>query len=73
MKRIIFVTGLAAGFVLGTRAGRERYETIAKAARAVASRPEVHSTAGMLHAQATHAARIALGRRHASTSHVSPN
>jgi hypothetical protein len=31
--------GLAAGYVLGTKAGRARYEQIAKAARAVAGNP----------------------------------
>jgi hypothetical protein len=35
------LTGLAAGYVLGARAGRERYERIAEAARRLAERPEV--------------------------------
>ncbi|MFN3708585.1 YtxH domain-containing protein [Microcella sp.] len=30
--KILFATGLAVGYVLGTRAGRERYEQIKKAA-----------------------------------------
>lgn len=30
--KILFVTGLGIGYVLGTRAGRERYESIKKAA-----------------------------------------
>jgi len=33
--------GLAAGYVLGARAGRERYERLAELARRVAQRPEV--------------------------------
>jgi hypothetical protein len=33
--------GLAAGYVLGARAGRERYERLAELARQVAQRPEV--------------------------------
>jgi hypothetical protein len=74
VKRLIFVTGLAAGYVLGARAGRGRYETIARAGRSLAARPAVHTTAGILQAQATHAARIALGRRHHdAASHISPN
>ena len=34
-----FVAVLATGYVLGTKAGRERYEQIAGAARAVAGHP----------------------------------
>lgn len=33
--KILFVTGLAAGYVLGTRAGRKRYEQLRSAARSV--------------------------------------
>jgi hypothetical protein len=33
--------GLAAGYVLGAKAGRERYERLAELARRVARRPEV--------------------------------
>jgi hypothetical protein len=35
------LAGLAAGYVLGARAGRERYEQIAEATRRLAERPEV--------------------------------
>jgi hypothetical protein len=51
--RISFASGLAAGFVLGTRAGRERYEQIKKAARAVAENPTVQQAAGAVQAQAS--------------------
>jgi hypothetical protein len=37
--------GLAAGYVLGARAGRERYERLAELARRVARRPEVQQLA----------------------------
>jgi PRC-barrel domain len=40
--------GLAAGYVLGARAGRERYERLVGAARQVANRPEVQQLAGKL-------------------------
>ena len=33
--KILFITGLAAGYVLGTRAGRKRYEQIKAAAQSV--------------------------------------
>ncbi len=39
--KILFVTGLAAGYVLGTKAGRERYDEIRKAARKVWADPRV--------------------------------
>ncbi len=35
MKKLVFGLGLAAGYVLGTRAGRERYEQISAAAKNV--------------------------------------
>jgi hypothetical protein len=50
--RIAFVTGLAAGFVLGARAGRERYEQIKKLARRTADSPAAQQAAGVLQAQA---------------------
>jgi uncharacterized membrane protein len=50
--RIAFLTGLAAGFVLGARAGRERYEQIKKLARRTADSPAVQQAAGALQAQA---------------------
>jgi hypothetical protein len=40
------VAGLAAGYVLGARAGRERYERIAEATRRLAERPEVRELTG---------------------------
>jgi hypothetical protein len=39
--KILLLTGLAVGYVLGTRAGRERYEEIKKAADKVWSDPRV--------------------------------
>jgi hypothetical protein len=40
------LTGLAAGYVLGARAGRERYERITEATRRLAERPEVRELTG---------------------------
>jgi hypothetical protein len=51
--RISFLTGLATGYVLGTRAGRERYEQLKKVARTVAENPAVQQAAGAAQAQAT--------------------
>lgn len=39
--KILFVVGLGVGYVLGTRAGRERYEQIRKAAQGVWNTPAV--------------------------------
>ncbi|WP_207207077.1 YtxH domain-containing protein [Agromyces binzhouensis] len=39
--KILFVVGLGVGYVLGTRAGRERYEQIQKAAENVWNQPTV--------------------------------
>jgi hypothetical protein len=51
--RITFITGLAIGFVIGTRAGRERYEQMRKLARRAADSPAVQQAAGAVQAQAT--------------------
>ncbi|MEW2623558.1 YtxH domain-containing protein [Streptomyces sp. NPDC048106] len=43
--RLTFIAGLALGYVLGTRAGRERYEQLKKSARQFAQNPAVRNTA----------------------------
>ncbi|MCK1821877.1 YtxH domain-containing protein [Streptomyces sp. XM83C] len=43
--RLTFLAGLALGYVLGTKAGRERYEQLMKSARRVAQNPAVRNTA----------------------------
>ncbi len=50
--RIAFLSGVAAGFVIGARAGRERYEQIKRLARTAADNPAVQQAAGALQAQA---------------------
>jgi len=52
MRRLTFLTGFAAGYVLGARAGRERYEQIARMAQSFAGNPKVQQTAGMAKSQA---------------------
>jgi hypothetical protein len=61
LRRVYLVLGLAVGYVLGTRAGRERYEAIRDAARRVADRPDVQETAGLVAAQISHLTRRAAG------------
>ncbi|NSC21601.1 YtxH domain-containing protein, partial [Streptomyces albus subsp. chlorinus] len=41
--RLTFVSGLAVGYVLGARAGRERYEQLRKGARRIAQNPAVRN------------------------------
>jgi len=49
--KLSFVVGAAVGYVLGARAGRERYETIVAMGRKIAGSQTVQSTAGVLRAQ----------------------
>jgi hypothetical protein len=51
--KLMFLTGLAAGFVLGSRAGREKYEEIRENAKKVWESPSVQEAAGVAQAQAT--------------------
>jgi hypothetical protein len=50
--KLMFISGLAAGFVLGSRAGREKYEEIRANARKVWEHPTVQEAAGVAQAQA---------------------
>jgi hypothetical protein len=59
LYRVSFVTGFAAGFVLGARAGRERYEQIVRVARSVADSPAAQQAAGAVQAQAAELAKTA--------------
>ncbi|MEU0934515.1 MULTISPECIES: YtxH domain-containing protein [unclassified Embleya] len=51
INKLTFVTGLAVGYVLGTKAGRERYEQIRKLSGTVAASPPArkagHAAAGL--------------------------
>lgn len=53
MRKTTFVLGLAAGYVLGSRAGKERYEQIRAAANRLHENPAVQSAAGVLQQQAS--------------------
>ncbi|GAA4585226.1 hypothetical protein BJY16_002986 [Actinoplanes octamycinicus] len=50
--KLMFLTGLAAGFVLGSRAGREKYEEIRTNAQKLWDHPTVQEAAGVAQAQA---------------------
>jgi hypothetical protein len=64
LYRITFFAGLGTGYVLGTRAGRERYEQIMKLYRSAAEHPAVQQAAGTLQAQATGLLSSAAGGLH---------
>ncbi|RZU52662.1 hypothetical protein EV385_4538 [Krasilnikovia cinnamomea] len=50
--KLMFIGGLAAGFVLGSRAGREKYEEIRASAKKLWEHPTVQEAAGVAQAQA---------------------
>ncbi|MFE5731309.1 MULTISPECIES: YtxH domain-containing protein [unclassified Streptomyces] len=43
--KLTFVTGLALGYVIGTRAGRERYEKLKRSAKEFTENPAVRNAA----------------------------
>lgn len=45
MKKLTLLVGIAIGYVLGSRAGRERFEQIRSGAKKVANNPTVQSAA----------------------------
>jgi hypothetical protein len=57
--KLTLLLGGAVGYVLGAKAGRERYEAIVRAGRRVAGSQTVQATAGVLHAQLDTAANRA--------------
>ncbi|MFE2720913.1 hypothetical protein [Kitasatospora sp. NPDC059327] len=61
MWKLSLIVGLAAGYVLGSRAGRQRYEQIAKVTRQVAQNPKVQGAADKAKQQAGAAAGKAAG------------
>ncbi|HEY2947727.1 MAG TPA: hypothetical protein VGJ53_04905 [Micromonosporaceae bacterium] len=50
--KLWFIGGLAAGFVLGARAGREKYDELVRNARKAWDHPTVQEAAGVAQAQA---------------------
>jgi len=48
------IIGFIVGYVLGSRAGRQRYEEIVAISRRIAGSQTVQTTAGVLQAQATY-------------------
>jgi hypothetical protein len=57
--RVTFLAGFAAGFVVGTRAGRERYEQMKKLSRKVVENPAVRQATRTAGAKATELTKAA--------------
>lgn len=51
--KVMFLGGLAAGFVLGSRAGRQAYDRLAHSFQKVRENPTVQEAAGAVQHQAT--------------------
>jgi hypothetical protein len=51
--RLTFLLGVGAGYVLGARAGRERYDALMRSFRDAKEQPGVQSAAGVVAAQAS--------------------
>ncbi len=51
--KLMFLGGLAAGFVLGSRAGRQAYDELVRTAQKVKESPTVQEAAGVVQAQAS--------------------
>lgn len=47
----VFLLGVAVGYVLGSRAGRERYEQLLRTYRRMADHPMVQGAAGVVRAK----------------------
>jgi hypothetical protein len=52
VAKLSFLAGFGAGYVLGSKAGRERYEQIRRAYEHAKDDPRLQSLAGMAHARA---------------------
>ncbi|HTK63358.1 MAG TPA: hypothetical protein VL595_13320 [Pseudonocardia sp.] len=65
---IPFVLGAATGYVLGARAGRERYEQLARAYRRVADHPATQGAAGVAKAKVVDAVSAAASARRSTWS-----
>lgn len=51
--KLMFLGGVAVGFVLGSRSGRKTYDELARTARRIRENPSVQEAAGVLQSQAS--------------------
>jgi hypothetical protein len=62
VAKLSFLAGFGAGYVLGAKAGRERYEQIRRAYQHAKDDPRLQSAAGMMQARADAAVNSAKSR-----------
>jgi hypothetical protein len=60
--RVTFVAGLAVGFIVGARAGRERYEQMVRYGRQVAGNPAVQRVTQTVTVKTTEFTRTAVNK-----------
>jgi len=68
MMKFSFVVGLGVGYVLGSRAGRQRYEQLARSWRQIRENPAVQEAAGLVQARAENAVGAVKSRIGSETS-----
>lgn len=51
--KLTFLAGAAVGYVMGTRAGRERYDDLVRSTRKLLDSPSVHEATGVMQSQAS--------------------
>ena len=66
--KLASVGGAAVGYVLGAKAGRQRYEQIVSATRKLSGSQTVQSTAGVLQAQVSEFVSKVRSARHTAAS-----
>lgn len=67
MKKLILITGVAIGYVLGSKAGRQRYEQIRSGASKLAHNPTVQAAAGKAQETVSHQTAAAADKVHRQT------
>ena len=68
--KLTLAAGLSAGYVLGTRAGREQYEKMRVAVRKVADAPAVRQTANVIQVQAFEITKNTAAKGREAVGHV---
>lgn len=68
MMKFSFALGLGVGYVLGSRAGRQRYEQLLRSWRQIRDNPTVQEAAGLVQARAENAVGLVKSRIGSETS-----
>ena len=72
MAKLSFLAGFGAGYVLGAKAGRERYEQIRRSWENAKDNPQLQGVAGMAQARADAVVNSVKARMGRDTSEVRP-